>query len=70
MHTTSATDLLRVRASVLEEILHEFEKRFKTAPKNDPEARYLSAEQDFATRLSDMQRETMASIKKIEGRRG
>lgn len=52
----------------MEEILSEFERRFKTAPKNNPDTKYLSAEQDFATRLSDMKREAIASIKRIEAK--
>ena len=63
---TQAINLLRARASTLDEILSEFERRFKTAPKANPDTKYLSAEQDFATRLSDMKREAIASIKRIE----
>ena len=66
---TQAINLLRARASTIEEVLSEFERRFKTAPKNNPDTKYLSAEQDFATRLSDMKRETIASIKRIEAGR-
>lgn len=66
-----ATDLLRVRAAVLEEIRFEFEKQFKTAPKTNPETRFLSAEQEFATRLQDMQRDALVRIRTIEaGRKG
>lgn len=64
-----AINLLRVRASTIEEVLSEFERRFKSAPKLNPDTRFLSAEQDFATRLSDMKRETIASIKRIEAGR-
>ncbi len=67
---THAINLLRARASTIEEVLNEFQRRFKASPVTNPDAQYLSREQEFATRLADMKREAIVSIKKIEARKG
>lgn len=66
---TQAINLLRARASTIDEVLTEFQRRFKASPVTNPDAHYLSREQEFATRLDDMKREAIVSIKKIEGRK-
>lgn len=63
-----AISLLSARASTIEEVLYEYQKTLKTAPKDNPNTRFLSAEQEFATKLSDMKREAIASIKRIEAK--
>lgn len=65
---TQAINLLRARADTIDQIRTEFERRFRALPVTAPDAKYLSAEQEFATRLLDMQRETVSSIKRIEAK--
>lgn len=67
---TQAINLLRARASVIDEITEDFCRTFKASANINPDAHYLSREQEFATRLADMKREAIYRIKTIEARKG
>lgn len=67
---SQAKNLLHARVATIEEIMGEFQRKFKAHPVLNADATYLSAEQEFATRLSDLRMETLASIKRIEATRG
>lgn len=65
MGADQSIDTLRARAATLEEISGEFERWFK-AREDASENQYVSKENQFATILADLRRETIGQIKRIE----